>query len=73
MPEFGALGRLVMIGGIILIIVGAAMLLAGRIPWLGRLPGDIVVRREGFTLFAPITTMLLLSILLTVLFNLFRR
>lgn len=50
--------------------MGGVLLLAGRgIPWLGRLPGDIVVHREGFTLYAPIVTMLLVSVVLTVLLN----
>ena len=62
-----------------LITLGVALIAAGLLwPWLGklplgRLPGDIVVRREQFGLFVPITSMVLLSLLLSVLFWPFRR
>lgn len=62
-----------------LITLGVALIAAGLLwPWLGklplgRLPGDIVVRREQFGLFVPITSMVLLSLLLSLLFWLFRR
>ncbi len=61
-----------------LIIVGIALLLAGALwPWLsqiplGRLPGDITIERPGFTLYLPITTMLLVSLLLSLIAWLFR-
>ena len=63
----------------LLIAVGVLALLAGVLwPWLsrmplGRLPGDIVVDKPGFKLFAPFTTMLVLSIVLSVLLWLFRK
>ncbi len=53
--------------------VGLLVQLWGRIPWLGRLPGDILVKREGFTFYFPLTTGLLLSILISFLLWLFRR
>jgi hypothetical protein len=62
-----------------LIAVGLAILLAGLLwPWLsklplGRLPGDILVQREGFRFYFPLTTGILLSLLATLLFWLFRR
>ena len=62
-----------------LIIIGLALLVIGLLwPWLGklpfgRLPGDIVVEREQFRLYVPITSMVLLSLLLSLLFWLFRR
>jgi len=62
-----------------LITLGVALIIAGLLwPWLGklplgRLPGDIAVRREQFSLFLPITSMVLLSLLLSLLFWLFRR
>ena len=62
-----------------LITLGVALIIAGLLwPWLGklplgRLPGDIAVRREQFSLFVPITSMVLLSLLLFLLFWLFRR
>ena len=62
----------------VLIVVGAALLLAGLAwplvsRWLGRLPGDIVVKREGWTFAFPIVTCLVLSAVLSLLLWLFRR
>jgi len=55
------------------VLAGAVLVLAGRLPWLGRLPGDIVVRREHVTFYFPIVTSIVLSIVLTLLLNLFWR
>lgn len=63
----------------LLIIAGVGLLLAGLLwPWLsklplGRLPGDIVIRKDGFSLYFPLTTMVLISLVLSLLLWLFRR
>jgi uncharacterized membrane protein len=67
------IGRTIVIAGVLLVIVGVLLLFSDKIPWIGRLPGDIVVRRKNFTFFFPIVTCILLSILLTILFRLFFR
>ena len=67
------IGRLMIGVGVLIVVVGAVLLLAGRVPWLGRLPGDILVRRDHVTFSFPIVTSIVLSILLTVLLNLFWR
>lgn len=67
------IGRWLITAGIIMSIVGAVFLLAGRIPWLGRLPGDILIEREHFRLFIPITTMLIASLILTIIVNILAR
>ncbi len=64
-----SLGRMVLYIGIVLVLIGAFFILVGKVPWFGRLPGDIVYRREGLTIFLPITTMLLVSAVLTLLLN----
>ena len=69
----GDLGRMLMILGGVLFAIGALLTVAGRLPWLGRLPGDIVVRRDHVTFYFPIVTSVVLSILLTLLLHLFRR
>ncbi|MFN8642065.1 MAG: DUF2905 domain-containing protein [Candidatus Binatia bacterium] len=69
----GELGRLLMIAGGILFAVGLLLALAGRLPWLGRLPGDILVQRGPVTFYFPLATSLILSLVLTLLFWLFRR
>ena len=68
------LGKLLIVSGVILVILGATLLLAGKIPWLGRLPGDIYIQRRNFTFFFPLTTAILLSVVLSLLLSLlFRR
>lgn len=71
--EFGALGRILFVMGLVLAGLGALLVFAGRIPGLGRLPGDIVIQRGTFTFYAPIATMLLLSVVLSLLLRLLRR
>jgi membrane protein implicated in regulation of membrane protease activity len=73
MPLHG-LGKLLMLVGGIVVLIGALLLLAEKIPWLGRLPGDIYIQRPHFTFFFPLTTSILISIILTlVLYFLSRR
>jgi Protein of unknown function (DUF2905) len=67
------LGKLLIVAGLALAGLGLLLLLAGRVPWLGRLPGDILVRREGFTFYFPLTTSILVSVVLTLLVWLLRR
>lgn len=67
---FAVMGRTLMLIGGGLFLLGALLLIIGRIPAAGRLPGDIVIQRDNFTVFAPFGTMILLSILLTVVLNL---
>lgn len=66
-------GRLLIILGVVLILVGLLLTYGGRIPWLGRLPGDIRIERENFSFYFPLATSLLVSLLLSLLFWLFRR
>jgi DUF2905 family protein len=66
-------GRLLIVLGVAAVIVGMALLYLPRIPWLGRLPGDIVVQREGFTIYFPLATSIIVSVVLTLLLNLFFR
>lgn len=61
------LGRIIVTFGIILVVVGILLLIFGKLPFIGRLPGDILVKRENFTFYAPIATSVIISIVLTVL------
>ena len=65
--------KLLLVVGSVALVLGALLLLADRVPWLGRLPGDIVVRRGPVTIYFPLLTCVLLSIILTILLNLWRR
>jgi hypothetical protein len=65
-------GRTLVVFGILLVVVGGAFMLAEKLG-LGRLPGDVVVERKGFKLYAPIATSILISLVLTLLANLLLR
>ena len=71
--EFSVLGRWLMVAGVALVLVGLVITLAGKIPFLGRLPGDILIKRDHFTFYFPLATCIVLSIVLSVLFRLFGR
>ena len=71
--EIAGLGRLLLVLGLVLALAGIVLLLGSKVPLLGRLPGDLVMRREGFTLFVPVITMIVISLALTILINLIRR
>ncbi len=60
---------MLIIFGAILLGLGLLFLVGGRIPFLGRLPGDIVLQRDGLTVFFPLATMILVSVVLTIVLN----
>jgi hypothetical protein len=68
-----ALGRMFILLGIVLIVMGGVVLLLGKVPGVGRLPGDILIRRKNFTFYFPLATSLIISILLSLLFRFLRR
>jgi uncharacterized membrane protein YkgB len=70
---FGALGKMLILLGVVIIIVGLLLLVGEKIPWIGRLPGDIIIRKKNFTFYFPLATSILISIILTLLFTLFRK
>ena len=73
MMDFSNPGRvLVVIGGLI-VLAGLLLLLVGKVPFLGRLPGDITLRRGNMSCYVPIATSILLSLLLTLVLNLIAR
>ncbi|MFA4842350.1 MAG: DUF2905 domain-containing protein [Candidatus Omnitrophota bacterium] len=67
------IARILIIFGIILIGIGLILTFAGKIPYLGKLPGDIYVQRKHFTFFFPLTTSILISIILPLVFWLWPR
>ncbi len=72
-PGMDSLGKMLILFGVVLALLGGLLLVAGKIPFLGRLPGDIVIRRENWSVYFPLTTSILISILLTLLLSLFNR
>jgi len=67
------LGRLLIVGGIVLAIVGVVLVLSPNIPFLGRLPGDVRIEGENVRVFIPLATMLLVSLVLTIVLNVVNR
>lgn len=67
------LARFLILLGVILVVLGLALLLLPKIPGLGRLPGDIIIKRENFTFYFPLGTCILVSLILSLIFWLMRR
>jgi hypothetical protein len=67
------IGKFLIVSGVLIAVVGVVIVLAGRLPWLGRLPGDIEVHRGHFTFYFPLATSLLVSVALTLIFWLIGR
>ena len=67
------LGRQLIILGLIIIIIGIIISVSPRIPWLGKLPGDISIKKGNFSFYFPLGTCLLFSLLLSFILWLFRR
>ncbi|MEW5806034.1 MAG: DUF2905 domain-containing protein [Acidobacteriota bacterium] len=63
---------MILIGSII-ILFGLILLLFGKIPYLGKLPGDILIKKGNFTIYFPIVTCIIISLILTILIYLLRR
>jgi hypothetical protein len=68
-----SMGRLLIWPGGGLLLVGLLLMLASRLPGLGRLPGDILIRRENVTVYIPLATMILVSVVLTIVLNVIAR
>lgn len=68
--NFNYLGRLLVIAGAAFVVVGVILLAFDKIPFLGRLPGDIVVKRKNFAFYFPVATSILISIVLSIAFYL---
>ena len=66
-------GKLLIILGLILTLLGLLLTFSGKVPFLGKLPGDIHIERENFSFYLPLGTCLLLSLILSLVFWLFRR
>ena len=63
------IGKLLLIAGGIIIVLGLILIFSQHIPFLGKLPGDIFIRRDGFSFFLPVVTFIIISIVLTIIIN----
>ena len=66
MTPMTSFGRVLIVTGVVLVVVGAVVVLAGRLP---RVPGDVIVQRPNLTIYFPLGTMILISIVLTLILN----
>jgi hypothetical protein len=69
MPVLDEMGKLLIIAGVFLIVFGLLFTFWRKIPFLGNLPGDISIQKDGFSFFFPLVTSLLLSLILTIILN----
>jgi hypothetical protein len=67
---FFSLGKMVLLGGLFLVVLGLLMMAAGKFFSLGRLPGDIFIQKGNFSFYFPLATSIILSLVLTVVLNL---
>ena len=73
MNDLSSLGRSLILIGLLIAGLGFLFTLGGKLPWFGRLPGDIVIQKKNFTFYFPVVTCIVVSILLSFLLNLFFR
>ena len=71
--ELNTIGKVLMLFGLIIFLVGGLFVIGEKVPWLGKLPGDICVQKNNFTFFLPITTSIVISVTLSLLLILFKR
>jgi hypothetical protein len=67
------LGKSLIIFGLIIIVFGIIITFAGKIPWLGRIPGDIQIKRDNFTFYFPLATCILVSVIVSFFLWLLKR
>jgi uncharacterized membrane protein YidH (DUF202 family) len=67
------LGKTLIYLGLLLVVVGLILSLAGKLPWLGHLPGDISIERERFSFYFPLATCIIISVILSLVLYFFRR
>ncbi|HEX2788387.1 MAG TPA: DUF2905 domain-containing protein [Ignavibacteria bacterium] len=66
------LGKILIYTGIVIVVVGGILMLFNRIPFIGKLPGDISIKGKNFEIYFPIVTCIVISIILSLIFYLIR-
>jgi hypothetical protein len=72
-PELQPFGKILIVVGIFIIIIGVLFLFGDKIPFLGKLPGDIIIKKKNFTFYFPIVTSILLSLVISFIIYLFKK
>jgi len=71
--EFQPIGKLLIFAGIFIIVLGVLFLFGDKIPLIGKLPGDIYIKKKNFTFYFPIVTSILISLIISLVIYLFRK
>lgn len=71
--HFQYMGRVILTIGLLLVVLGLVITFLGKIPGLGKLPGDIYIKRGNFTFYFPLATSIILSLLLSLIINVIMR
>ncbi len=66
-------GKILIVIGIIIIVIGILFMYGIKIPFIGKLPGDIIVKKKNFTFYFPLTTLIIINLLLLLIFRLFKK
>jgi hypothetical protein len=72
-PELQQFGKLLILGGILIVIIGIIFLFGDKIPFIGRLPGDIHIKGRNFNFYFPVVTSIILSIIISLILYFFRK
>ncbi len=67
MADFSGFGKILIIIGVAIAVLGFLVLLGGKIPWIGRLPGDFYYKGKNFTFYLPLATSIIISVILTII------
>ncbi len=67
MGELSAFGKILIGLGILMVVLGGLFMLSGKIPFIGRLPGDIAIQKKNFSFYFPITTCIIISIIFSLI------
>ena len=63
----GDIAKIIIILGVFLVVIGVILLFIGKVPFLGKLPGDVLIKKEHFTFYFPLTTSIIISILISLI------
>ena len=69
----GDIAKIIILLGVFLVVIGVILLFIGKVPFLGKLPGDILIKKEHFTFYFPLTTGIIISILISLILYLIGR
>jgi len=72
-PEFEQLGKILIFLGIVIAVIGVLLLFGDKIPFIGKLPGDIYIKKKNFTFYFPIVSSIIISLIISLIIYLFRK